>query len=57
MDTPEFYSFMVGMDDVDKFVFGKLSIKDFWEKITFFKKRDIDVTNSDIKTLQIPWVV
>jgi len=57
LDTPEFYSFMVGMNDVDKFVFGKLSIKDFWKKITFFKKRDIDVTNSEIKTLQIPWTV
>ena len=57
LDVPEFYSFLVEKNDVDKFVFGKLSIAEFWKKITFFKKRDIDVTNYEIKTLDIPWVV
>lgn len=57
LDVPEFYSFAVAMKDVDKFVFGKLSVQEFWKKITFFKKRDIDITNYEVQTLQIPLVV
>ena len=57
LDTPEFYSFLVSMKDVDKFVFGKLSVNEFWKKITFFKKKEIDVTNQEIKELNIPYVI
>ena len=57
LDLPELYSFTVSMDDVDKFIFGKKSIKEFWKDIKFFKKKYINVFNSEIDEFYTPWVI
>ena len=56
-DMPELYSFIVAMNDVDRFIFGKKSINEFWNDVKFFKKKYIDVTNSEINEFGIPWVI
>ena len=56
-DIPELYSFSVSMSDVDKFIFGKKSIDGFWKDIKFFKKKYVNVHNSEIKELNIPWMI
>lgn len=57
LDIPELYSFAVSMEDVENFIFGKQSIEEFWKKIEFFKKKFVDITNSDIAELKLPWVI
>jgi hypothetical protein len=37
-DDPELYSFRVGMKEINDFIFGKIALNDFWDKIEFFKK-------------------
>lgn len=56
-DVPELYSFIVGMKDVDDLVFGKISVSDFWKKISFFRKKDVDITQNQIKHLDLPWMI
>ena len=56
-DMPELYSFTVAMNDVDRFIFGKKSINEFWNDVKFFKKKYIDVTNSEINEFNMPWVI
>lgn len=45
-DQPELYSFKVKRADVEKFVYGKTTLNQFWKKISFFKKRFIDKGDS-----------
>ena len=45
------------MNDVDKFIFGKKSINEFWKDIRFFKKKSVNVHNSEIKEFNIPWMI
>lgn len=57
LDLPELYSFAVSMNAVDKFIFGKKSIKEFWGDIKFFKKKYINIFNSEIDKFDMPLVI
>ena len=53
-DNPELYSFNVGMKDVDGFIFGKISLADFWNKIEFFKKERPNVHQNEKLVFRMP---
>ena len=57
LDLPELYSFTVSMNAADKFIFGKKSIKEFWGDIKFFKKKYINIFNSEIGEFDMPLVI
>ena len=57
LDLPERFTFLIQISDIDKFVFGRISIEEFWKKIQFSKKKEIDVTRNEREILNIPWLI
>ncbi len=53
-DNPELYSFNVSMKNVDDFIFGKIPLNDFWNKIEFFKKERPNVYQNEKLVFRMP---
>ncbi|MDE1812603.1 MAG: HNH endonuclease [Thaumarchaeota archaeon] len=57
LDLPEHLTFLVQMSDIDRFVFGRDSMEEFWKKIQFSKKKEVNVINDEREILSIPWLI
>jgi len=55
LDLPEHFTFSVQMSDIDKFVFGKISVAEFWKNIEFSKKKEVYVMSNEREIMNIPW--
>lgn len=56
-DKPELYSFTIKHADVENFVYGKTTLNQFWERISFFKKRFIHKGDSSRAKFDIQLVI
>lgn len=57
LDLPEHLTFVVQMSDIDKFVFGKISVEEFWKTIQFSKKKEVNLMRNEREIMNIPWLI
>ncbi len=57
VDKPELYSFKIKRVDIENFVYGKTTLNQFWNSISFFKKRFADKGDSSRAKFDIQLVI